>query len=456
MCVTKIPLEEVTFHAQSFADPYGRLFKWRGDLYRAVTPGYASFVDSLLRTPLIRKLMSEGLLVETEQVPFILPPYARVLRHGAIPFPSYAEEWCPSMLKDGAIATLDLALRLAEVGLMLRDGHPWNLLYDGTRPVYVDFTSIISTNGASWWYGYEEFTRFFINPLRLMEHGHDRIARCLLPQFHGIEASEVSAFKRPSSIAPIASYRFIQKSITHIRRSIAEWSKAASDSALLTSTSGPFSLRSHLLLALREVEHITVPSVKSAGWSSVDGIDPSQQHLGEVIGRLKPSAIVVIEDSEGEALRLASKSTVPTASIYADVCAVSRDYQAAKRAQVRLLPLVMDFAVPTPARGIDEHITISAEKRLGADLVVGGKHLLERFGPPEHLRVEHLVSGLSAFSRRFAVLNVGNPARGQRTLSNHHLDWHVDVLLPALKARFRSVDVIQSFSNDAFILACER
>ena len=46
------------------------------------------------------------------------------------------------MLRDAALAILTLAAELAERGLTLKDSHPWNVLFHGTRPVWVDVTSV--------------------------------------------------------------------------------------------------------------------------------------------------------------------------------------------------------------------------------------------------------------------------------------------------------------------------
>jgi hypothetical protein len=43
------------------------------------------------------------------------------------------------MLKEAALLTLDLCIRLAEKNLTLQDGQPWNILFDRTRPAKTEF-----------------------------------------------------------------------------------------------------------------------------------------------------------------------------------------------------------------------------------------------------------------------------------------------------------------------------
>lgn len=50
------------------------------------------------------------------------------------------------MLKDAALLHIDLFIRLGRHGLVFKDWHPYNILFKGTNPVFVDFGSIIPTD----------------------------------------------------------------------------------------------------------------------------------------------------------------------------------------------------------------------------------------------------------------------------------------------------------------------
>ena len=67
-----------------------------------------------------------------------------VLKHKKIKYISYPHEWCASMLKDAALFHLELSQKLLVQELFLKDAHPWNILFEKGRPVFVDFTSIVS------------------------------------------------------------------------------------------------------------------------------------------------------------------------------------------------------------------------------------------------------------------------------------------------------------------------
>jgi len=69
---------------------------------------------------------------------------AVVLKHERITYISYPNEWCASMLREAAVFHLYLSKQLFELGLFLKDAHPWNILFERGQPVFVDFTSIVS------------------------------------------------------------------------------------------------------------------------------------------------------------------------------------------------------------------------------------------------------------------------------------------------------------------------
>src|SRR5437016_5424762 len=194
----RIPHGELKFHPHSFADPSGRLFWWQGQLYRGIRADWAPVVRRLFDDGVIQTLVDRGLLIQTQPTPLQVDGYEMVVRHRYVPFASYPEEWCPAMLKDAALTNIELLMELARYGFTLKDAHPWNILFDAWKPVYVDFSSIAPINDDGAWRGYDQFCRFYLYPLILMAHEQDRIARRLLPELEGISKSDMSKLTRSS------------------------------------------------------------------------------------------------------------------------------------------------------------------------------------------------------------------------------------------------------------------
>src|SRR5712692_4244807 len=167
----KLEADEVVFHPFSFGDWSGRVFSWDGGLYRAISGERAPFYERLLSQGTLRDLMRRQLLVDTEITDLELDGYALVLKHRTIPFVSHCYEWCGEMLKAAALSVLELERELLKHGLTLQDAHPYNVLFDGPTPVWVDLGSLVPVCHGEPWQAYEEFPAYFTRPLKIMAAG---------------------------------------------------------------------------------------------------------------------------------------------------------------------------------------------------------------------------------------------------------------------------------------------
>lgn len=119
---------------------------------------------------------------------------ALILKHNKIKFISYPHEWCASMLKDAALFHLDLSERLFKQDLFLKDAHPWNILFEKGQPIFVDFTSIVSSDSLL----AEEYLES--NNIYKSENNETRLAWVLKEIFERMYL--------PYFINPLSSYAF--------------------------------------------------------------------------------------------------------------------------------------------------------------------------------------------------------------------------------------------------------
>ena len=126
-------------------DTAGEPFVSGDRVLRGIYPGSAETVRRVLDTCQKHNLFSHGIVAtrELSENPHPELAYEMVLEHDRIPFVSYPHEWSASMFKEAALLHIALYERLQEHGLTLKDWHPQNILFSGTRPVFVDFTSIV-------------------------------------------------------------------------------------------------------------------------------------------------------------------------------------------------------------------------------------------------------------------------------------------------------------------------
>ncbi|HVF41152.1 MAG TPA: hypothetical protein VM939_14715, partial [Gemmatimonadaceae bacterium] len=126
-------------------DTSGEPFISDGRVFRGIYKGHAAKVRDVLRICEREKLFDQGVVWtgEVSENPHPEIPYELVLEHRRIQFISYPHEWSGSMFKEACLFHIDLFGRLQRHGLTLKDWHPYNILFDGVKPVFVDFTSII-------------------------------------------------------------------------------------------------------------------------------------------------------------------------------------------------------------------------------------------------------------------------------------------------------------------------
>src|SRR5262249_24308222 len=122
-----------------------------------------------------------------------------VLEHERIEFPSYPYEWPPEMLHAAATLTLELARTLLADGLGLKDATPYNVLFRGPDPVFIDVLSFERREaGDATWLPYAQFVRTFLLPLlanRAFGLGLDQI---LTTRRDGLEPEELYRWIRPA------------------------------------------------------------------------------------------------------------------------------------------------------------------------------------------------------------------------------------------------------------------
>jgi hypothetical protein len=94
-------------------------------------------------------------------------------------FPSYPYEWAPEMLHSAAIHTLHLAEEALNLGCRLKDATPYNIMFEGPRPVFLDLLSFHPGEPLDpLWLAQAQFIRTFVYPL-------------LAKRYFGIEIHEI-------------------------------------------------------------------------------------------------------------------------------------------------------------------------------------------------------------------------------------------------------------------------
>ena len=199
-------------------DNAGKVFWWNGVIFRAIKKEYEKFYLDLLKNPKLHSLYKAG-LVPAEKTGFTLEGFPLVLKHERIPFLSFCMEWSSEMLKDAAVMMCNLSMYLHEIGLTIKDAHPWNVLFHEGRPLFVDWGSIIPVKaGASW--PYTEFRAWFLYPLFLMSAGQNNIARALMLDMPTPQIPKSVYKLLLNEISPIREIEYLLKDRHYLKKGI--------------------------------------------------------------------------------------------------------------------------------------------------------------------------------------------------------------------------------------------
>lgn len=150
----------------SFRDPASRVVLDGQRVLRLLDTRGLEGWRALSSSEFFERATADGRLISSRLVDTDLEA-AAVLEHPRLPLITYPYEWTFSMLKDAALLQLDLLDEALGAGLTMKDATPYNIQFEGTKPVFIDIGSFEPYRDGEPWIGYRQFTRQFLFPLML-------------------------------------------------------------------------------------------------------------------------------------------------------------------------------------------------------------------------------------------------------------------------------------------------
>jgi hypothetical protein len=471
----KLEADQVAFHPFSYGDWSGRVFAWEGALYRAISRERAPFYERLLSQGTLRDLMQRRLLVDTEIADLELDGYALVLKHRTIPFISHCYEWCGEMLKAAALSVLELERELLKHGLTLQDAHPYNVLFDGPVPVWVDLGSLVPVCHGEPCQAHEEFLAYYARPLKIMAAGRGDIARCLLrcllrDDDAGIQQRDVEAITGTGRAGVIKAAKTRAKAVA--RKAVPSMLRPLASRALRSiQRSQRFTATkeriSRIDKVIREMESIrlvqsrTIPSNRN-GADFPDFVTTTEwtkkhRSVAEILSAKKPGSVLDIGSSHGWYSQLAARNGAQVVSVDRDELSVTGLFFDAARGQLPILPLVTDFRSMNPLMAWAAAPGGAYVDRLRCDMVLT-LGLVHHLVFEQRLNFDLIVRGLSAFARQCLVVEfVGRKDPWVRERLGDRFSWyHMENFSTSLKREFREVKRLPSDEEHRWVLLCER
>lgn len=352
-----------------------------------------------------------------------------ILEHPRIPFVSYPHEWCTAMFQDAAIFQLEFNQLLIEQGMTLKDSHPWNIVFQGVRPFFVDFSSLISrdrlnreewlgTFSRAWmkriWdqmpvaskYFYESYRRmffpYFYFPLLMMKRKRTRMARQVL----------------------------LETTINTSDRVI-DWMQAGGPLWIINFMSEVF--RAGVLIRGRDGELCYLDALKKeiSSWDvksqkskyvkyyeqkkeNVDLRDQSswgvkQKSVYELLQKASPKSVMDLACNTGWFSILAAKMGASVVGVDIDEECVNRLYDHAKSLGLQISPFIMNVLTPTldnfstSGSSDGQAVLKSADKRFKCEMVMV-LALVHHLCLGEGVSLDRAVSIFSAYSNRYLIV----------------------------------------------------
>jgi hypothetical protein len=467
--IEQLVSDSVAFQPVSHADPNGRLFRWNGRLFRQVSDRRSGLYRRLIEEGTAGRLAGRGLLVETSIAPFELEG-SLVLEHREIPFLSYPYEWPAPMLRDAALTTLDLAIELLQEGLCLQDAHPWNVLFDGPDPCYVDFGSIAPLEEADHVFAADEFDEFFRFPLLLMAAGQARIARSLLHDHErGVTPDEFAALWEHESLRACvggASRRLASRVLASLPERSAAAARRVIEGMRERRRARPGTRDPLGELRSRREEIARVPvELAPTPWTDYYGSEfppfddtsawnPKHVEIARTLERLEPETVLDIGSNEGWYSQLAARGGARVVSFDRDETCLAKLYEAAREQRLPILPLVMNLMNPSPGYGLSSDWPPALE-RFRCDVVLA-LALVHHLALRQQIGFERIVRALSAFARRALVVEFVPPEdRYVREWLTPVYHWYtLDRFRTALARRWERIAIVPS-TGVRMLLVCE-
>lgn len=371
----------------SFRDPGGQLIVSGDRVLRKVNTAGEGDVDAFLSSAVARVCIEQRRIVGTRSVdleriaPTLPEAFAsgatRLLEHDKIFFPSYPFEWTPEMLHAAACLTIDLAHEFLYEGLGLKDATPYNVLFDGPRPVFVDVLSIERRDTCNpIWLPQAQFERTFLLPLLANRHFKLTLDQVFLRSREGLEPERVYALC--SSIRRLSPPFF--RAVT-LPLWLGAWrgastgrihaAKPIKDQETATFILG-YHFRGLKRLLRGYVSSTRMETSAWCGYESQNSYSPADSDMKDAFVRdalreYAPKTVLDVGCNTGRFGLMAARGGAKVVAIDIDPLVVGTLWRTAANERLDVLPLVVDVANPSPASGWRNAETVSfLERATGA------------------------------------------------------------------------------------------
>jgi len=429
--------------ASSFRDPAGSVIRSRDRILRVVRPEFVAELEAFLCTRIARDTVASGTLISSEKVPSPTSTGA-MYEHERVSFPSYPYEWPAEMLHAAGILMLDLALKALDEGYGLKDATPYNVLFRGPRPVFVDILSFEKRDPCDpSWMAYAQFMRTFVLPLLANRDFGWPLQQTLSGRRDGLE---------PETIYRAAGF-FRRLTSPYLQAvTLPTWlaAKRREDASLYhpkpagSAEQAAYILRNLLEGCKKQLNAAAPRAGSDSTWSeyldhkslySSQQLTEKEAFVKEALDLARPAAVLDAGANEGHFSMVAARTGAAVVAIDTDPVVVGSIWRRAVAENLDVQPLVVDLTRPTPASGWRNQECMSFLDRAdGAFDMVLMLALMHHIVVTERIPLEDLLAVAAEISREYLLIEFVAPqdpmfqriVRGREALYSHLTQEHFE------------------------------
>jgi len=363
--------------AVSFRDPGGSLLPLNGRILRVVNALGAADLEAFLESAAAQELIHAGRIAGTRCLPQeetrrlledwrVRSVYDAIggrmlLEHERIEFPSFPYEWPPEMLHAAGVLTLDIAQALLREGWGLKDATPYNVLFRGPEPVFIDLLSFERRDpGDPTWLPYAQFTRTFLLPLLANRQFGIALDQILTTRRDGLEPEEVYRWSTPlERIRP--GFLSLVSMPTWLGARQSPDDQAIYQRKRLSDPEKASYILSSLLKGLqRRLNRLEPRTGGTSSWTgymdtnnnySTDHFAAKERFVAEALAEFSPARVLDAGCNTGHFSAMAAHAGASVVAIDYDPVVLGQVWRQARAENLDILPLAVNLARPTPGTG---------------------------------------------------------------------------------------------------------
>lgn len=375
----------------SFRDPAGHVLLENDRVFRGINliarDEFTTVHQSGLLQQLIeqKKLIDYTILSDAEKSQR-LPDAALLLEHPKLPFISYAYEWSFDQLKAAALLQLELHLAALKHSITIIDASSFNIQFIGAEPCFIDHLSFRPYHEGEIWWGYQQFCLQYLNPLLLQSYCGIDFQTWLKGGLGNIPLNDLY------QVLPW-SKKFNWKVFFHLGlQTKLQKKSSAKQNSTVKKVQLPKSALINLLTSMQNWISQLKPRYKNmAEWQHYENLHlytdqalkEKKSFIAEFCQTSKPQCVWDLGCNQGEYAKIALENSVAQVIGFDyDSATIDKAFLFSKKHDLNFLPLVMNFANPTPAMGweLSERKSLSERNNANALFALAFIH---------HLRIQN-------------------------------------------------------------------